>query len=274
MKKVINVYVMAAMAAAVMVSCNNVKSDGITFKKVEISNVYKLDKKLGDKSLGYEITVDMDFLQTSDAEKKEVCGKINKSIMDEFVPQRSGDDEEAAVRKYMEEKIEAYRSDVADVYKEEILESKKHLDDYSYASFNHNTHLKGRASYGFEGIINYSMTENSYSGGAHPVSYTTMMCFSIDNGERIHLEDVFRDDCDEELTELLIGRLVEVKGASSVEELKEKGFLVLADMFVSDNFFLEADSITFFYNQYDIAPYSEGTTSLSLSYKDMKGLLR
>ncbi len=273
MRQYINACVMTAVAVA-MVSCENVKSDGIVFRTVAVNDLYKLDTEVRDSSFGYEITTDMVFLQAEDTSRKEVCEKINKSIINEFVPQDDCETPEAAIRKYIDEKIEAYKSDVADVYKEEFLKNKGNDDGYSYASFNHNTHLKGVASRGFDGIINYSMTEDSYSGGAHPVSYTTMMCFSVDNGERVYLEDVFSEGSEKKLVELLTNELMKVKKVDSVDGLKEKGYLAFTEMFVSDNFSLGPDSVTFFYNQYDIAPYSEGTTSLSLSYKDMQGLLR
>lgn len=273
MKQYVNICVMTAVAAA-MVSCENMKSDGVEFRTVTINDMYKLDVEVGNNPLGYEITTDMMFLQAKDENRKDVCEKINKSIISEFLAQDVCETPEEAIRKYIDEKIESYKLDVADVYKEEILKNKGGDDGYSYASFNHNTHLKGVASRGFDGIINYSLTEDSYSGGAHPVSYTTMMCFSVDNGERVHLEDVFCEGSDKKLVELLTDELMKAKKVDSVDKLKDMGFLAFTEMFVPDNFSLGPDSVTFFYNQYDIAPYSEGTTSLSLSYKDMKGLLR
>ncbi|MCD8235805.1 MAG: hypothetical protein LUD00_03945, partial [Prevotellaceae bacterium] len=226
-KQYINICVMAAVAAA-MVSCENMKSDGVGFKTVAINDMYKLDAEADDNPLGYEITTDMMFLQAEDENRKEVCEKINKCIISEFLNQDEYETPEEAIRKYIDEKIESYKLDVADVYKEEMQKNKGGDDGYFYASFNHNTHLKGVASRGFDGIINYSLTEDSYSGGAHPVSYTTMMCFSVDNGERVHLEDVFCEGSDKKLVELLTDELMKAKKVNSVDELKKRVFLSLS----------------------------------------------
>ncbi|MCM1313155.1 MAG: DUF3298 and DUF4163 domain-containing protein [Bacteroides sp.] len=273
MRQYVSVCAVAAIAVAA-VSCGNIKSDGIVFDTIAISDGYKLDEGTDGKPLGYEIMTDVMFLQAEDEEKKDICDKINKSVIEELMHREDSGVPEAAIRKYIEENVDEYKTDVADLYKMERQKNQGNENETSYASFNHYTHLKGVASRGFEGIINYTMTEDSYSGGAHPVSYTTKMCFSVENGERVHLEDVFCEDSTGRLVKMLTEQLMRTKGAETKKELKKRGYLNFTEMFVSENFSLEPDSVVFFYNEYDIAPYSEGPTTLSLSYKDMKGLLR
>ena len=42
----------------------------------------------------------------------------------------------------------------------------------------------------------------------------------------------------------------------------------------SDNFWISENGISFFYNPYDLAPYSMGSITISLKYADIQELLR
>ena len=63
-------------------------------------------------------------------------------------------------------------------------------------------------------------------------------------------------------------------GARNIEEVKEQGYITMNDMYPTENFLLAEDSIIFFYNSYDIAPYSHGTTRLAIDYNDIKELMK
>ena len=64
------------------------------------------------------------------------------------------------------------------------------------------------------------------------------------------------------------------QNVGSIEELKERGFLEMVDMFIPDNFWLDSDSLSFFFNQYDIAPYAMGQIALTFGYDELKPYLK
>ena len=63
------------------------------------------------------------------------------------------------------------------------------------------------------------------------------------------------------------------QNAHSLEELHKKGILEMTDMFISNNFALREDSIEFYYNEYDIAPYASGACTICVSYEDVKDVI-
>ena len=67
---------------------------------------------------------------------------------------------------------------------------------------------------------------------------------------------------------------MQVVGASDIQSLRDKGYLYSSDMFVSDNFLLGKDGVTFIYNPYEIAPYEMGITELTLDYDDIEDILK
>ena len=62
--------------------------------------------------------------------------------------------------------------------------------------------------------------------------------------------------------------------SATLEELEDKAYLQDTEMYPSENFRLGKDSIYFFYNVYEIAPYSTGATEIALSYDVLQGLLK
>ncbi len=140
--------------------------------------------------------------------------------------------------------------------------------------FNYNYNIISEITEGRNKVINYSIHNISYTGGPHGSDFYTFINFDPKSGKEIKLDDIFKNNYYEALTDRLIVALAKQKGAKSQEELHEMGYLVLNDMYPTDNFILGNDSITFHYNHYDIAPYAMGATTLSFSYDDLKDLLK
>ena len=69
-------------------------------------------------------------------------------------------------------------------------------------------------------------------------------------------------------------KLLEYAECSSREELDEHGYFSNEPMYVSDNFEIREDSIDFIYNQYEIAPYSTGITTLTVAESDIRDIIR
>ena len=202
----------------------------------------------------YDITVDMEFMDTTSIENREACNKINTYLIEEFLNQKGELDCNKAVDAFIEN-----------------LKAQYAQDDISRQIFDHYT---GKAVYGKEGVINYILVENYYSGGAHPTSVTSILRFDTNTGEKIDLNGFFNDTCQYVLCDRLINRLMADKGVPTIDSLHAIGYLEVGDMFVSENFILNKDSISFFYNQYDIAPYACGTTTISFSYEELKDYIR
>ena len=58
-----------------------------------------------------------------------------------------------------------------------------------------------------------------------------------------------------------------------MNELKEAGYLYSMEMFASENFILNDETITFVYNPYEIAPYAVGSIELVITYSEVSQIL-
>ena len=123
-------------------------------------------------------------------------------------------------------------------------------------------------------LLTALVMEDSYEGGAHPSSSLTALNMDLEFQSVLFLEDIFQEDFYEDLRDRIQDRLMRQYEASSMDELEEKGNGILGPVEPTENFILGDESITFIYNPYDIAPYSEGRIEVTLSFEDMADLLK
>lgn len=200
-----------------------------------------------------DVKVDMQFLKPENGANEKVCNLINGHLMELLLKQSSELSVDEAVAEYIKDvKSEFHGDEVANVY------------------YNH---LTGRAEYGKENVINYRLTEDVFTGGAHPCIQTIILRFNTQTGDFITLNDVFPTLNQPQLQKILLEKLMKDQNVHSIDELHQKGILEMTDMFVSNNFALLEDSIEFHYNEYDIAPYAAGACTIRVSYQDVKDII-
>lgn len=134
--------------------------------------------------------------------------------------------------------------------------------------------IKGSTVSGYNGYISYIMTQEEYYGGAHPTTFTTIACFDPATGAEITLKDIFKEGYEETLCTMLIDKLMKDNNVSTIDELCNKGYSLDIDFFITNNFILAQDSITFLYNRYEIAPYAMGDILISLDYTTLKEIMK
>ena len=249
-----------------LIACNSNKD----WQNIEFYNVEKMEqlteKPLDNEedSTGFEslhkmeeremdVKVDMQFMKAENVSSEKVCNLINGHLIELLLMQSSDLSVDDAIAQYIEDvKAEFHGDDVANVYHD---------------------HLTGRAEYGMENVINYRLLEDVFTGGAHPSKLTTILRFDTQTGDFITLDQVFPAINQSKLQDILLAKLMKDQNAHSLEELHKKGILEMTDMFISNNFALREDSIEFYYNEYDIAPYASGACTICVSYEDVKDVI-
>ncbi len=203
----------------------------------------------------YDIAVDMEFANGKNPEQQKIANIINARLQDEFLEKVDTTNIHSSIKNFIK--------NLCDTYKEE--DETFHLDRFE--------HMTGRFEYGISGIINYSLTEDYFGGGAHPTTNTTLLCFNADTGEQITVDALVVDSCRHKLMDMLTERLMRNVGATCLDSLYAIGYLDNVNMYISENFKLGTDSVSFHYNPYDIAPYALGSSTISFSYDELKGII-
>lgn len=112
-----------------------------------------------------------------------------------------------------------------------------------------------------------------FTGGAHGNTYTGFINWNTKASKKISLNDILANGYNENLTaaaEKIFRRDEKLSDTASLKNyfFKDKKFKL------NDNFLITPVGLRFFYNEYEIKPYVEGSTELLIPYTDIRSLLR
>lgn len=245
-------------------SCDpNIRWNEIEFyeinKSKQFTEAYEYDEDdefaslHNDGEREFDVQVNMQFMQSDNSMSEDVCQRINAQLIEMLLNQPSS--------LTADEAVEGYIKKMETLFHKDKLE-REYVDK-----------LEGKGEYGFENVINYRLTQTVFAGGAHPSTTTTILRFNAMTGDFISLDNVFPANNHDALINLLIAKLMKDNGVDTMEGLNEAGYLELMDMFVTTNFALRKDSVEFHYNEYDIAPYANGPSTICLDYATVESLM-
>lgn len=200
----------------------------------------------------FSVDVSMDFMYCDQAaDSIGVCSMINDYLITECLKQPAGTPPDSAVAYYARQN------------------EREAEDSFCWMHF---ATVSGKASYGFDCIVNYTFDEEIYDGGAHPICNTKLYCFNALTGNRVTIDDVVTSEGKSHIPQLLTNRLMEQNGVDNIDDLNS---LCIEEIsYISGNIALEQDSILFLYNVYEIAPYMFGSYPIRLGYDELRPYLR
>lgn len=114
-------------------------------------------------------------------------------------------------------------------------------------------------------LFQYEVNSYCYYGGAHGMSADLVYLFSLRDGRPLGLEDFYSPEQYDGLDQTIRERLASDFGVT-VDSLPTAGFFSVEGIVHNENFRIAGDSVTFVYNQYDIAPYSMGIIEVTVPY--------
>ncbi len=131
--------------------------------------------------------------------------------------------------------------------------------DKMFFPFNYD--LLANVEYNNNGLLVISYNYFSYTGGAHGYNDLTYYNIDVNTRQVLHLSDIMKTAG---LKELIY------------KKLSQKDIVLFVDentIYVPKNFFIKGRKIYFVYNTYEIAPYAEGTITVSFDFKEIKDRL-
>lgn len=123
--------------------------------------------------------------------------------------------------------------------------------------------------------IIFMYTSEEYTGGAHSNSLKSFHMMSKSDGHQYLLTDFFDKNAIHEMTRLGEPIFCAKRGINPNQGLDEAGFMFPNNHFqLNENFYIDEDGITFYYNTYEVAPYSMGPTEITIPASKVFNLLR
>lgn len=204
-------------------------------------------------SLCYHLEFHLDTLQAPDSLSAGLARVICDSILGQSLrPNVAGAMEAAA------DSIEgAWRQDLAEMYSPDV--EYKDMFQFNYT-------MEGKAvENGRTDILSYRMQLETYLGGAHGSYCINYYNFDLQSGRLLSVRDIVPANGEKQVLKAMEEQLCKDWDAVSLTDLQEKtGITLLGDLYVTDNFLLGKDSVTFLFNQYEIAPYAAGLIGVTI----------
>jgi len=114
----------------------------------------------------------------------------------------------------------------------------------------------------------------SFTGGAHPSSYTGFINWNTKVNKEIQLNDLVTKGNFPQLVAIAEALFRKNENLKDTASLAGNYFFKDDKFALNDNFSITPVGLRFFYNQYEIKPYAAGTTELIIPYTSIKHLLR
>jgi hypothetical protein len=216
---------------------------------------------------------------------------ILKAVQQEFIRSYFGEPYEGlspaeAVERYVERYLSDYKEleeDFAEATREHEHEH-EHADhagheahDHSAAAgawFSYIEFSSNEIKYNKNDILCYAVFYESYTGGAHGSHSYMNHIIDLKTGTKITEEDIFEEAYQDALAKLLVEKIAKENQLKDPQELRDMGFFSVEEIYPNGNFSIDDTGITYYFNELEIAAYVVGITSVSLTYDEIKPLLR
>lgn len=158
---------------------------------------------------------------------------------------------------------------IADSFDEYLIEKEGMSDIVDYV-YRYQEFINGMVEFKNDHFLSYKWIQYRFAGGAHGLETTTFMTFDLANGTQITQSDVFVAGFETAVKQLLVKKLQEyfLARGSDVNNLWTD------QITANDNFLITENGFKYWFNPYEIAPYSEGASCVTLSFEELNPWLR
>ncbi len=125
-----------------------------------------------------------------------------------------------------------------------------------------------------DGILTIQTSDSSHYGGSKGIKFLYFNNFDLKTGNDLKYSDLFIEDSEEMLSNIIIQKLMEDNQIEEEQQLEEIGFIDLEEIKPINNFKIDANGISFVYNPSEIACLSLGIIEVALPFEEIRFLLK
>ena len=123
-------------------------------------------------------------------------------------------------------------------------------------------------------LLSMVVSKEYDTGGAHNAHHYTNRVIDLRTGERVTEAAVFIEDYQDDLAKIIVDAIALYNNVDKVSELENIGFFNINEIYPNKNFYVDEIGITYTFNEYEIAAYVVGATSVRIPYEKIRHLLR
>jgi hypothetical protein len=133
--------------------------------------------------------------------------------------------------------------------------------------------LENEILFNRKNFISFVVKNNNYEGGAHGSNSIYGYVINLNTGEIVTEENFAGDNYKKNLSSVIAHKIASSKGLSDVYQLESMGYNAVEDIVPNDNFTIDNDGITYYFNEYEIAAYFVGITKVFIPYEELKSYI-
>lgn len=123
-------------------------------------------------------------------------------------------------------------------------------------------------------LLSLYIESYAFTGGAHGLGAQDFTVINLKTGKIVTAADLFIKDYEPSLASILTAKLKKIEKLQPTDKLSEKAEYFVDEIPPNSNFYITGNGIGFFYNHYEIAPYSHGFTDIFLTFEEVWPVLR
>ncbi|MDR1937568.1 MAG: DUF3298 and DUF4163 domain-containing protein [Tannerellaceae bacterium] len=178
-----------------------------------------------------------------------------------------------AIERYVEQYIDEYKSLESDFLAEKKEEHDHEHEGAVHSWFSYYEYFANEITYNKNDLLCYAVSYENYTGGAHGSHSYMSYVIDLKTGLSLKEKDFFVEGYQEPLSKILVKKIAEKNRAKDVSELENMGFFSIDEIYPNDNFSIDDNGITYYFNEYEIAAYVVGITQVFLPYDEIRHLL-
>jgi len=122
-------------------------------------------------------------------------------------------------------------------------------------------------------LLSFYIDSYAFTGGAHGLGAQDYTVIHMKTGKTVTAADLFIKNFEAALSSILTSKLKKTEKLLPSDKLSEKAEYFLDEIPPNSNFYITGTGIGFFYNHYEIAPYSHGFTDIFLTFDELRPVI-
>jgi hypothetical protein len=140
------------------------------------------------------------------------------------------------------------------------------MDETGYAYY---TKLRNTVLYNQNGFISFVVESLVYEGGAHSSKHIYAYVINMETGELLQEDQFSGTNYRFNISSILADKIVEANGLKNGKELENLGYNSVGDIIPNQNFTLDNEGITYYFNENEIAGTSVGIVKVFIPYNEL-----
>jgi len=249
------------------------KDNGVTFDSIQVNKTESIDYK--DSKLNCNLHIL--FTYPGACKKASSLSNLQKIFLEKvFPPQYANLLPKEATDSFATQYIKDFKAVKWSDFFDNGNNDNDGDNDYILEdenSFIYELSLEDKILYNKNNLISFVVRNTNYEGGAAGSNNVSGYVINLNTGKLLTEDDFAGNNYKNNLSSVIAGKIATAKGLNDVSQLKDIGYYAIENIVPNDNFIIDDNGITYYFNENDIAAGFVGITEVFIPYEELKAYI-